>query len=269
MIAISDNVLLRKDSPSGTIILNRPDRCNALSRDVIGLIHEAFEDFLMENSVRAIILTGAGSSFCAGADLHEIQETLAEPDAMEMWQADAQQFLELIQYMLDYPKPILCGVNGWVVGSGCALMLASDIVIASENAHILMPEAQRGLSPGFTAPLLSFRVGVGQAAKVLLSGLPHGADEAANLGVFHEVIGDDFVWARCQELAVQCASGARESHQMTKQLLNGTIGEHLFTQLAIGAANTAAARTTAAAGEGISAFLEKRAPNWNSLHVVE
>ena len=81
--------------------------------------------------------------------------------------------------------------------------------------------------------------------------------------------GDEFVWARCQELAIQCASGARESHQMTKKLLNGTIGENLFTQLAIGAANTAAARTTAAAGEGINAFLEKREPDWNSLHIVE
>jgi enoyl-CoA hydratase/carnithine racemase len=269
MIAISDTVRIRKDAPSGTIILNRPDRCNALSREVVGLIHEALEDFLLESSVRAIILTGSGSSFCSGADLHEIKETFAEPDAMQTWQSDAQQFLELIQYMLEYPKPIVCGVNGWVVGSGCALMLASDIVIAGENAHVLMPEAQRGLSPGFTAPLLSFRIGVGQTAKILLSGLPHSADEAANLGLFHEVTGDDFVWARCQELAIQCASGARESHQMTKKLLNGTIGEHLLTQLAIGAANTAAARTTAAAGEGITAFLEKREPDWNSLRVIE
>ena len=108
MIAISDTVRLRKDSPSGTIILNRPDRRNALSREIIGLIQEAFEDFLMESSVRAIILTGTGTSFCSGADMHEIKETFAEPDAMETWQSDAQQFLELIQYMLDYPKPILC-----------------------------------------------------------------------------------------------------------------------------------------------------------------
>ena len=269
MIAISDTVHIRKDSPSGTIIINRPDRRNALSREVVGLIYEAFEDFLMESSVRAVILTGSGSSFCSGADLHQIKETSAEPDAMQTWQSDAQEFLELIQYMLDYPKPILCAVNGWVVGSGCALMLASDIVVAGENAHILMPEAQRGLIHGFTTPLLSFRIGVGQAAKILLSGLPHSADEAAGLGLFHEVTGDDFVWARCHELAIQCASGARESHQMTKKLLNGTIGENLCTQLAIGAANTAAARTTAAAGEGINAFLEKRAPDWNSLHVVE
>jgi len=269
MIAISDNVQIRKDVPSGTIIINRPDRRNALSREIVAMLKEAFEDFLMERSVKAVIVTGTGTTFCSGSDLHQIKETSLEADAMTRWHDDAEQFLDLIQYMLEYPKPVLTAVNGWAVGTGCALMLAGDIVVASENAHILMPEALRGLSSGFTAPLLSFRIGVGQATKILLSGLPHSADECSALGIFHEVTGDNFVWARCQELASQIALGARESHQMTKQILNSTIGENLLTQLHIGAANTAAARTTPAACEGIDAFLEKREPDWNSLHIVE
>lgn len=269
MIAISDSVQIRKDAPSGTVILNRPDRRNALSREIVSAIHEALEDFLMESSVRAVILTGTGTTFCSGSDLHEIKETSETPEAMQSWHTDTQQFLDLIQYMLEYPKPIVTAVNGWVVGSGCALILASDIVVAGENAHVMMPEAQRGLCSGITAPLLSFRIGVGQTSRILLSGLPHGSDEAASLGLFHEITGDDFVWARCQELAKQCASGARESHQMTKKLLNETVAENLMTQLSIGAANTAAARTTPAAREGIDAFLEKREPDWNSLHIPE
>ncbi len=267
MIAISDNVQIRKDAPSGTIILNRPDRRNALSREIVGMIQDALEDFLAERAVRAIILTGTGTTFCSGTDLHQLKETSEEPDAMQKWHSDSQQFLELIQYMLQYPKPILAAINGWVVGSGVALMLASDIVVAGENSHLLMPEAQRGLSTGLSAPLLAFRSGSGLAAKVLLSGLPHSADEAAGLGLFHEVVHDDLVWARCNQLAVQCATGARESHQMTKQLLNDTVGEHLSTQLNIAAANTAAARTTAAAREGIRAFIEKREPDWEGINL--
>jgi len=100
------------------------------------------------------------------------------------------------------------------------------------------------------------------ASAILYSGEPVKADEAINLGLFHEVVKNDLVWARCHEIAKLCASGARESHQMTKQMMNQTIGESLFTQLSIGAANAAAARTTNAAKEGIAAFLEKRKPDW-------
>jgi enoyl-CoA hydratase/carnithine racemase len=167
--------------------------------------------------------------------------------------------------MLRYPKPIIAAVNGWNVGSGLALMLASDIVIAGESSKLLMPEALRGLNAGMTTPLLSFRVGSGPAAKILFCGKPVLAEESIRLGLFHEMVDDDLIWARAHELATQCAAGARESHQMTRQMLNETIGESLFTQLSIGAANMAAARTTPAATEGINAFLEKREPDWNSL----
>ena len=266
MIAISDNVQVRKDAPSGTIIINRPDRRNALSREIIGLIQQAFEDFLQESSVRAVILTGTGTTFCSGTDLHQLLETSREPDAMKIWHDDARQFVELIQYMLQYPKPIIAAVNGWVVGNGCALMLACDITVACDSATILMPEAIRGLSSAVTAPLLNFRTGAGNTSKILISSLPHSSDEAQSLGLFHEVVGDDFVWARSHQVAQQCALGARESHQMTKQILNDTIGETLMRQLTIGAANMAAARTTRAAIEGIEAFLSKRPPDWDSLH---
>ncbi len=262
MIAISDNVQVRKDVPSGTILLNRPNRRNALSQEVVKLLLEAFEDFQQERSVRAVILTGTGNTFCSGTDLQELQDIAAQPDAMEAWQADTRQFLELIEYMLRFPKPIIAAVNGWIVGSGAALMLAADVVIAGTSARILMPESKRGLISGIAAPLLAFRVGTGPAANILLSGNTIDANQALKLSLFHETVEDDFVWARSQELCKQFAMGAIQSHQLTKRLLNETIGEQLFTQLSIGAANTAAARTTDAAVEGIAAFLEKREPNW-------
>ena len=223
----------------------------------------------MESSVRAVILTGTGTTFCSGTDLHQLKETSESRNAMEAWHEDAQNMVGLVEYMLHYPKPLLAAVNGAVVGSGTALMLACDMVIAAQSATLMMPEAVRGLSPALTAPLLAFKAGTGVASGILLRGDACEADQAHRLGLFHEVTGDDFVWARCNELAGQLAAGARESHQSTKQMLNQTVGEGLITQLKVGAASMAAARTTPAALEGINAFLEKRDPDWNSLHVVD
>ena len=259
---MSDNVLVRVDDPSGTITLNRPHRRNALSRELIESLINAFEDLNQEKRVRAVILTGAGADFSAGTDLHQLQETAGADNSFERWYEDVRQLQRLIETMLRYPKPIIAAVNGWAIGSGLALMMASDIVVVGHDSRLQLPEARRGLSAGITTPLLCFRVGTGLAASVLFSGKPIAAAAALNLGLVHEIVGDDFIWARSFELAQACAAGARESHQMAKRMLNETIGEHLFTQLSIGAANMATARTTDAAREGIAAFIEKREPKW-------
>lgn len=255
----------RNDTPSGTIILNRPDKRNAVNRQLAAEIIEALNDFMQERSVRAVVLTGSGVAFCAGTDLLEIQTTADTPDSLAMWHQESQQLKSLIETMLRFPKPIIAAVNGPTMGFGTAMMLAADIVIASESAKIGFPESRRGLSSGFTAPLLSFRLGASQTSNLLLTGKELDSPLALKLGLIHEVVPDDFVWARANEIAADCAAGARESHQMTKQLINETIGESLLTQLSTGAANTAAARTTDAAKEGIAAFLEKREPQWDEL----
>ena len=262
MIAISDNVQTRRDGPSGTIVINRPDRRNALSREIVEMISQALDDFHSERSVRAVILTGTGDTFCSGTDLYQLKETSESQDAFRIWHEEAKEFLELIEKMLRFPKPIIASVNGWVVGSGVSLMLASDMVVAGNGSSLLLPEALRGLNAGITTPLLSFRLGTSVTSSILYSGAPVSATEAKSLGLFHELVEDELLWAQCFELAKQCSTGARESHQMTKQLINETIGESLFTQLSIGAANMAAARTTEAAKEGVNAFLEKREPKW-------
>ena len=253
----------RKDAPSGTIILNRPDKRNAVNGQIVTELIEAFDDFMQERSVRAVVLTGAGGVFCSGSDLAEIQIASENPDHFAIWHKESQQLKMLIETMLRFPKPIIAAINGPVMGLGTALMLAADVVVAAQSASVAFPEARRGLSTGFTSPLLSFRLGTGAAASLLLTGKTLDADQSHSRNLFHEVVPDDFVWARANEVAVDCAAGARESHQMTKQLINETIGEAMLTQLSTGAANTAAARTTDAAKEGVAAFLEKREPVWD------
>ena len=116
MIAITDNVQIRKDPPSGTILINRPDKRNALSREIVAMLEQAFQDFYQERNVRGIILTAVGETFCSGTDLVQLQETSQESNAMQQWHDDVNSFRSLIEYMLRFPKPIVCAPNGPVVG---------------------------------------------------------------------------------------------------------------------------------------------------------
>jgi methylglutaconyl-CoA hydratase len=255
-------VLVKKNLPSGTIVLDRPNKRNALSRQLIGDLVQALDDLHQERKVRAVILTGSGSAFCAGMDLSEMHETSQQPSAREQWYEDAVQYRELLDKMLQFPKPIIAAVNGPALAGGMGLVLASDIVVAAKGAMLGLPEPKRGIVAGMVAPLLAFRLGGAHAAHLLLRGHTIEADEAWRIGLVHEVVESDLVWARAQQIAGEVEQSAPSAVQMTKRMLNETIGEHLSTLLTAGAAVSATARTTDDAAEGLAAFLEKRPPKW-------
>jgi enoyl-CoA hydratase/carnithine racemase len=247
---------------TGTLILNRPDKRNALSRQLLAETRQALDDLHQQRSVRAVIITGAGPAFCAGMDLGEMLATSKHPDALAQWNQDAQVYRDLMELMLRFPKPLIAAVNGPALAGGAGLMLACDIVVAAEEATFGLPEPLRGLVAGVVAPLLAFRAGAGASGYLLTTSAVIDATRARELGVFHEVVKADHLWPRAVELAEQCARGAPESLQLTKKMLNETIGESLLTALSAGAAISATARTTEAAAEGLQAFLEKREPKW-------
>jgi len=247
---------------SATVILNRPDKRNALSRALLSQLHQLFEDLHLEKRVRSIILTGSGSAFCAGMDLGEMHATAAGDDPHAQWQRDAEQYHDLLLLMLRFPKPIIAAVNGPAIAGGAGLVLACDLVVASQNAKFGLPEPKRGIVAGLVTPLLAFRVGGGTAGYLLLTAQTIDAARAQSLGLFHEVVPDEQVWVRAAELGKEIAGSAPEALLLTKRMLNETIGESLATQLAVGAATSATARTTESAAEGLKAFLEKREPKW-------
>src|SRR5436190_4398019 len=220
-------VLVKKNVPSGTIVLNRPDKRNALSRQMLTDLAQAFDDLHQERKVRAVILTGAGTAFCSGMDLAEMQETSKQPDAFSLWHQDAMQYHELLDKMLRFPKPIIAAINGPVVAGGMGLMLASDIVIAAPEAKIGLPEPKRGIVAGMVAPLVVFRIGASHAANLLLTARIIDAAEAHRIGLVHETVKSDVIWARAHEIARDIAQSATESIQPTKPPLNETIADHL------------------------------------------
>jgi len=247
---------------TGTIILNRPQKRNALSRALLSELSQALDDLHQERQVRAVILAASGPAFCAGMDLLEMQETSRADDALAQWHRDSVAYRDLIEKMLQFPKPLIAAVNGPAMAGGAGLVLACDLVLACEAASFGLPEPRRGVVAGMVAPLLVFRVGAGRAAYLLLSAKSISAAEAHRIGLYHEMASADHLWPKANELAAACGACAPEALLLTKRMLNETIGEHLMTMLTAGAAVSATARTTEAAAEGLAAFLEKREPNW-------
>jgi enoyl-CoA hydratase/carnithine racemase len=247
---------------TATIIFNRPEKRNALSRQLLAELEQALEDLHRQKSVRSVLLTGAGPAFCAGMDLSEMLETSKSDHAHAQWSEDALSYRDLLERMLRFPKPLIAAVNGPALAGGAGLMLACDIVIAADTATFGLPEPLRGLVAGVVSPLLAFRAGAGVAGYLLLTSAVIDSAQAHRLGLFHEVVSADHLWPRAVEIANQCARGAPEALQLSKRMLNETIGERLMTELTAGAAISATARTTEAAAEGLSAFLEKRQPTW-------
>lgn len=247
---------------AGTIILNRPDKRNALNRSMIEQLEQAFRDLHGQRKVRSVLLMGAGETFCSGLDLAEMQETSRADNAQALWYEDAVALRDLLELMLRFPKPIIAAVQGAALGSGAGLALACDMIIAAKTAAFGLPEPRRGLVAGLVAPLLTFRVGSGRAAYLMLTAQTINADEAFRVGLFQEVVPADHLWPRAVELSAMVADSAPEAILLTKRLLNETIGEYLDTLFSAGAAVTATSRTTEAAAEGIAAFVEKRPPKW-------
>lgn len=252
----------QKQPPSGTIILDHSVNRNALSRAMVAELIQAFADFHREKSVRAVILASSGSVFCSGIDLKQWDTIAKESEPFEQWQEVASELQELVEVMLRFPKPIIAAIDGSVYGMGMALVLSSDLVVASPGSRFELAAAKHGLISGLVAPLLSFRCGAGVASRLLLGAECFEALEAHRVGIVHQLVASELVWAKANEMASKIAIGAAESVQLSKRLLNEMIGESLMTHLVSGAAMMATACSTDAAKEGLAAFAEKREPKF-------
>lgn len=253
--------------PVGTIILSRPAEANAINRDMVEQLQQAVGDLYQEKRVRAVIITGAGDAFSAGADLAELAADHADASDDLAWQhqewgRQADDLCDLIGELLAFPKPVIAAVNGPVSSLGVALLMASDLVLACDTAELSVPDARHGLVAGLVAPLLAYRAGAATAARLAVAGQTLDAAEAHRLGIYHELVKHDLLWARGMEIGQQCASAAPQAVNLTKRLLMETVGEKLLTDLASGAIATATARTTDAAAEGLKAYIEGREPVW-------
>ena len=257
-------IRMQKSAPSGTVLIDAPASRNAFSREMLRQLADAIFDFHQDKSVRAVIVTSKGSTFCSGVNLKEWQSNSEELDAIEQWQDIASELQDVIEAMLRLPKPILAAIDGPALGFGMAIALACDLVVASDRAIFRIQSSKWGLVSGLTAPLLAFRCGASTAAGLLIGGEDLDSHRAHQLGLVHRLVPSEQIWAAANAWVSQIATSSAESMQLNKRLLNEMIGENLLMQLSSGAAVLATACSTEAATEGLRAFVDKRQPNFPS-----
>lgn len=256
-------VKLTIDDGIAEVTLNRPSKRNALSRELIAQLTAAVASARSDASTRLLVLSAAGTAFCAGMDLDEMQLRASQPNSREEWAKDSSGLRDLLVAIVELDVPTLAVVEGPAIAGGFGLVLAFDIVLASTAARFAMPETIRGISPAIVSPLLIYRVGAGAATPILLTGQTINGEEAHRVGICHVLADPDSIAGRRREIVASILNGAPGALAVTKRLVRSFALSTLLEQLEAGRKVSAAARETAEAREGVAAFQEKRPTHWS------
>ena len=254
-----NTILLAKDNGLATITLNAPDKLNAVSRKMIAEIKTCWEELAADTSVRAVLLTGAGRGFCAGADL-------ADPDREASATADSgaaldKYFNPTIRAMRALPKPIVSAVNGVAAGVGMSFALASDIAIAGKSASFLQAFARIGLLPdGGSTWFLPRLVGEQRARALAMLAPQISAQEAKDWGLIWDVVDDAELMKTATDLARRLADGPTMALSRIKEALGRASGNTLSQQLDVERDFQRELGRSGDFKEGVAAFLAKRKP---------
>ena len=243
------------------IVLNRPDRLNALNGEMHGALMQALEAAATDAGCRALLLTGEGRAFCAGQDLNDVQMNPDEP--VDLGQTIDQSYNPLVRRLRSLPKPIICAVNGVAAGAGANLALACDIVLAGRSARFVQAFAKIGLVPDcggtFFLPRL---IGEARARAVAMTAEPVPAETAAAWGMIWKAVDDDVLQAEAEALAAHLATQPTQGLALTKQAFAASAANTLDEQLDLERDLQREAGRTPDYAEGVRAFTEKRPPRF-------
>ena len=242
-----------------TVTVNRPDKLNALNAATIGELGEAIDEVLRRDDVAALILTGAGRAFVAGADISE----LAGKSALEGRRL-ARRGQEIFRRFETSTKPTVAAVNGFALGGGCELAMSCHMRIASEAAKFGQPEVKLGLIPGYGGTQrLPRLVGRGRALQLLLSGEMIDAQEAYRIGLVNRVVAGDQLLASAATTIQQMLTNAPLALAACIDAVDRGLQLPLDDALALEATQFGVLASTSDTAEGTRAFLEKRPPRFS------
>jgi enoyl-CoA hydratase len=253
---VNELVLLERRGAVAVVTLNRPEALNALSRAVLLALQRRFDEAARDPGVRALVVTGAGRAFAAGADIAEMRG---------MSPLEGEAFSRLghatIASLEALPIPTIAAVNGFALGGGCELALGCDWIYAARRARFGQPEVNLGVIPGFGGTSrLTRRVGVAWAKELALSGEPIGADEALRIGLANRLFDDEALLDAAVAAGEKIAAKGPVAVALAKRVLQeaqdaDVRAAHALEQQAFGLVFASADRA-----EGMDAFLAKRAP---------
>lgn len=244
------------------ITLNRPDVHNALNDILIDELTTAFDRLGTDDRIRVIMLTGAGKSFSAGADLTWMQRAAAQ--SQDENQTDAERLAQMFDTINTCPKPVIGLINGAALGGGVGLIACCDIVVAASTAVFGLTEVKLGLIPATISPYVVAKIGAAQSRRFMLTAERFDAATAKAIGLVHEVATS--IDAAAQPLIGALLANGPDAMADTKRLIRDVDGRELTPQLrTLTAARIAARRASDEGREGIAAFLEKRKPGWQNV----
>jgi methylglutaconyl-CoA hydratase len=251
---------LAHDAGIATITLNRPEKRNAISYELIEELLAALDEVATSSSL-VLILTGAGKAFCSGMDLENLKALLDRSPGQSL--KDSEIMARLFRTLYDFPRPTIAAVNGAAIAGGCGLATLCDFTLGVPEAKFGYTEVRIGFVPAIVSTFLLRQVGEKHARELLLTGKLIGAEEAHRIGLINEIVPAAKLIDRAQELAAQLMENSPASLVCTKRLLSDHARQDLDRQIESAVRENAAIRATSDFREGVSSFLEKRKPHWS------
>jgi 2-(1,2-epoxy-1,2-dihydrophenyl)acetyl-CoA isomerase len=263
-VASHETVDLTTDGPAARILLNRPEALNAWNEQFGRDLLDAVVTVSADDSIRAMLITGAGRGFSSGADLKEQRNARAGDSGVPDLSARLKEvYHPIITGLREMPKPAIAAVNGPAVGIGCSLALACDLIVAAESAYFLLAFVNIGLVPdGGSTVFIPARVGYARAAEMAMLGERVAAQQALDWGLINRIVPDDELEPAADALLQLLAHGPTTSYAGSKRLLNRRMYPDLAGQLEAEAEAQREQGQSQDFIEGVLAFIEKRPPNF-------
>jgi methylglutaconyl-CoA hydratase len=240
--------------------LDRPEVGNALNGEVVARMREVLGEVRADESVRALVVTGAGKIFSAGADLNWMKRMQAA--GADENRRDAETTATLFAELYDFPRPVVAAVNGPARGGGVGLVASCDFAIASAKANFAFTEVRLGLVPAMISPFVLRKMGESRARRLFLTGEGFGAEQARDWGLIDEVVEPDQLDARVRSFLESLKPCAPRATSEVKRLVREVRDASGSGVIPLTARMIADIRATPEAQEGMAAFLEKRPPKW-------
>lgn len=252
-------LLLETSEQFAKITLNRPEKRNAISMQMIGELLSTLDE-LEKTRIRVVIITGAGSAFCAGMDL-EMLQAIGRQSASEN-QEDSRRMAKMFRKIWSYTKPLIAAVNGHALAGGCGIATLCDFTLAVPEAKFGYTEVKIGFLPAIVSVFLTRQIGEKRCRDLLLTGRLVEASEAKEFGLINEIVPAEELLNRAHELAEVLIAASPASVTRAKHLLTSAAAASLDHDLERAILENARIRCTPDFKEGLASFLEKRKPNW-------
>jgi len=260
---MSDKTVTTKVDPNGiaTVTLSRPEKHNAFDDVIIGELHEAFDSLAQRDDVRVVILASSGKSFSAGADLSWMKR-MAEYDFGHNLK-DAELLAAMLKSLHDLPQPTIARVQGAAFGGAVGLVSCCDMAVGSERASFSLSEVKIGLVPATISPYVIKAIGERASRRYFTTAERFGAAEAHRIGLLSEVVPEERLDDAVQALVDALLANGPEAVRAAKDLIVGVAGREITEDIIEDTcARIAHIRVSSEGQEGLSAFLNKRSPNW-------